>query len=74
MKEQRVFVVNLSVHEDAKIPTQEWFFGDEASKEAIEFIMLAESEGRVYSLQGFQDAMNNENIAYDDVILITDKY
>lgn len=65
-KETRVYVVSVS-HAPEGNPCD---YSDEAKEE---FMTLAENQGRVYTLLGFQKALNKQELFIDSVlILITD--
>ena len=77
-KEFRVFVNDCNLLENTFNQNEINYWNDtnELSFEAIDFINKAEAEGRVFSLVGLQDAINN-NSAIDmnmDYIFITNKY
>lgn len=75
-KEFRVFIVNNLDYDEVSRPTSDWFKDGKPSEEALIFMELAEDEGRVYSLQGFQEAFNSGTELSEEVdfVLITDKY
>ena len=77
MKETRVYVCSIDEYPDLfnNINIATWNNEDELSFEAIDFINKAEHSGRVYSLEGFQNAFNDEEISdVNDFIFITNKY
>lgn len=76
LKETKVFVCDLYMIESISNVNAEsisnWN-GDE--DEAKEFIEVAKKEGDVYSLQGFQNALNNDELFFDEsYVYITNNY
>jgi hypothetical protein len=77
-KELRVFVCSSQDEECTDLNYQDidnWTAEENLPFEAVDFINNAEANGRVYSLGGFMNAFNLEEIcSYNDYIFITDKY
>jgi hypothetical protein len=82
-KETRVFVINVDeLPDDSTISghdIQNWLSYEEIhgkiTSEAEEFIKLCEERGDVYSLYGFHEALNvDELIGMNDYTYITNKY
>ncbi len=59
-EEIKVYVINAS--EDKASSVRDWEHGEEYNK----IVDLAEELGTVYSLQGFQDAINDEELFLDN--------
>jgi predicted AAA+ superfamily ATPase len=78
IKETRVFICDISEFEEYsnKSISADIIAEIQKSQELKEsFISLAEKTGKVYSLKGFQNAVNNEEVnTPQSYILITNEY
>jgi len=81
MKEFKVYVVSSMDDELDKLTNisgdeiEDWNNEPNLPEDAIKFIEIAKKNGLVYSLQGFQDAFNFEEISTSShYIFITNKY
>lgn len=74
-KELRVFVLSADDVITSGYDIEDWSYYQELPKEAKEFINKAQTNGSVYSLIGFQNAMNLEEISSENTwFFITNKY
>jgi hypothetical protein len=76
-KELRVFVLSADNINTSAYEIEEWSYWSEETlpSEALHFIKLAEENGSVYSLIGFQNAINFEEVSSENTwIFITNKY
>lgn len=79
IKEFRVYVVSADYTDTSAYDIQNWKLYEEMHntllQEAKDFIAVAEENGAVYSLSGFQDVMNFEEINLNNSwIYITNNY
>jgi hypothetical protein len=77
-KETRVFICNISEFEDYSMESiSADIIADFENNQRLKrrFIDLAERTGMIYSLIGFQNAINNEEVnTSESYILITNEY
>lgn len=74
-KEIRVYVLSADDIDTNGYEIESWSSYEVLPPNALEFIEKAEYEGRVYSLSGFQNAINLEELSlYNSWIFITNKY
>jgi hypothetical protein len=74
-KEIRVFVVSATDIDTNGYEIESWNPYEVLPLNALEFVKRAELAGTVYSLSGFQNAINLEELSLDNSwIFITNKY
>lgn len=75
IKEMKVFLLSADNVDTNAYEIEEWINSEILPDSAIAFIEQAEEEGFVYSLIGFQNAINLEEISSENTwIFITNKY
>lgn len=75
VKELRVYFLSADEVETNAYDIENWSGQKDLPKEAKDFINQAEENGNVYSLRGFQDAINFEEFSTENTwVFITDKY
>ena len=79
MKEFRVYVLSADAFDISAYDIENWvLYAEQHNKlteEAKEFVRIAEEQGSVYSLYGFQMAFNlEETVGMNDWIFITNAY
>lgn len=76
MKEFRVYLVDVNKSNINTTNINDWNSDDQLSDNALAFIEHAEKSGRVFSIKGFQNVLNDNseiNLNYD-FVFITNKY
>ena len=80
MQEYRVFILDIEDTDFIQTDIENWENigytpSTELSDEAERFIVQAETSGEVFSLNGFQNALNREEINITNkLVYITNKY
>ena len=80
MQEYRVFILDVEDTDFIQTDIENWenigyIPSTELSDEAERFIVQAETSGEVFSLNGFQNALNREEINITNkLVYITNKY
>ena len=80
MQEYRVFILDVEDTDFIQIDIENWENigyrpSTELSDEAERFIVQAETSGEVFSLNGFQNALNRKEINITNkLVYITNKY
>ena len=80
MQEYRVFILDVEDTDFIRADIENWenigyILSTELSDEAERFIVQAETSGEVFSLNGFQNALNRKEINITNkLVYITNKY